>query len=233
MILSPVSAKSVTRFRTAQDRHWPRIAREIATGRKQTHWMWYVFPQLKALAKSETARYFGIADRTEALAYLNDPVLRIRLYESTKAIVGHQRLMFSDTDRRKLQACMTLFSEVVIDPELPRQVLDKFYDGQPHQLTLDVLAGRPIPQQWTAQGRVEVGRHWEKQIAKARATVASVGARHPRGAGDPMLHSEVESFVRGFGLSAVATRRLVDEWMTDRRRAANAAWDEADESFNR
>lgn len=243
MILTPARTNSISRFRTAQDKSWPRIARELAVGRKDTHWMWYVFPQLRALAKSETARYFGIADRTEALAYLDDQVLRIRLAEATMAVLRHQRSMFSDVDKRKLQACMTLFGEVVKDPTLPHQVLDKFYDGQRHQLTLDVLAGRPIPQQWTpkpitdrswsAQGRVEVGRHWEKQIAHARAAVAQVGARQPRGAGDPMLRSEVESFVKGFGLSAAATRRLVNEWMADRQRAANAAWDEADEAYNR
>jgi len=230
MILSPVQAKSVTRFRAAQDRAWPRIARELAVGRKQSHWMWFVFPQLKALAKSETARYFGLADQAEALAYLDDQVLRVRLFESSRALLGHRRLMFTDTDKRKLHACMTLFSEVAPEDKLPEMVLSKWYGGQKHQLTLDVLAGRPIPTQWTAQGRVET-RRWHQGALAARPEWS--GIRTTRGAGDPMERSDVETFVRKFGLSTANARLLVDEWLADRQRAANAAWDEADEAYNR
>jgi uncharacterized protein (DUF1810 family) len=179
--------------------------------------MWYVFPQLKALAKSETARYFGIRDRTEALAYLDDSVLRVRLAEATMAVLRHRRSMFSDTDKRKLQACMTLFREVVKDPTLPNQVLDKWYDGEPHQLTLDVLAGKPVPVQQAAP-------RWHQPTLTPPLR---------RGAGDPMLRSEIEALVRRYGLSAEATRRLTDEWLADRVRAINIAWDEADATFNR
>jgi len=222
VILTPTRANSISRFRMAQDKSWPRIARELAVGRKETHWMWYVFPQLKALAKSETARYFGIADRAEALAYLDDPVLRVRLYESTQAILKHRTPMFSDTDKRKLHASMTLFREVVVEPALCNRVLDKWYEGEPHQLTLDALAGKPIPVQKVrpAQFRQERLGEWRHNPPR-------------RGAGDPMDRREIERLVRGYGLSADATRRLVGEWLDDRRRAINVAWDEADQAFNR
>lgn len=235
----PKQSGSIVRFRTAQDKRWPFISREIATGRKKTHWMWFVFPQLRDFAKSETAHYFGIADRTEALAYLDDDVLRIRLATATVGVLKQDRLMFSDVDYRKLHRCMTLFREVVKDPTIPDQVIGKHFGGELHAHTLDVLAGRPIPQQpWTptAMGRVEIkgkardvmGKHWEKQVAQARAAVAAVGQRPPRESNDPMDSTEIASFIRGFGLSEHATQRIVREWIADQTRAHTQGWEEAD-----
>lgn len=219
-ITRPV-ARPIGRFLNAQSGAYPRILREIRAGRKRTHWMWYVFPQLSALAKSEKALYYGIADRAEALAYLNDPVLRVRLYECTQGVLSHKRLMFSHPDNRKLQSSMTLFSQVVSDPTLPNAVLDKFYGGKPDQLTLDVLAGKTIelprsrPQ--TAMGRVE----WKQ--------APMWGDDAPDRA---MRRAEVLAFVRGFGLPAVATRHLVDKWMEDQKRARDEGWDaHADEPW--
>lgn len=234
--MSATRAGSIDRFKQAQDESWPRIAREIATGRKKTHWMWYVFPQLKALAKSETAQYYGIADQAEALAYLDDPVLRIRLYESTRAILGHRKLMFDATDARKLRSCMTLFSQVVNDATLPQAVLDRYYDGRPDQLTLDVLAGKKIPEQWTR--RAVVGRHWDKQIRAAQGAVAATGRRAQREYqrelnryANPMTRREIEAFVRGFGLSAAATRQVVEMWSDDQDHAREAGYESARDSY--
>jgi uncharacterized protein (DUF1810 family) len=223
----------VTRFTAAQNKGWPRIARELATGRKETHWMWYVFPQLRALAKSETAHYYGIRDKAEALAYLDNPVLRLRLAESTMAVLKRDRLMFQHPDNLKLRSCMTLFREVVTDPTLPDAVLTKFYNSQPCPLTLAALAGKPIPQQWTAQGRVEtkMGKHWEKQIRKARDAVAAVGTASPWQDSEPMSHREIASFLRGFGLSSAAVRRITDRWVDDQNRAQSQGWDQRDAEY--
>lgn len=217
-------AGPLDRFLAAQNRQgtYIRARNEIVAGRKRTHWMWFVFPQLAALAKSETARYYGIADKDQAAAYIENTTLRARLGECTMHVLRHDRLMFHRPDDGKLHACMTLFREVVADPTAPNAVLDKFYGGKPHQLTLDVLAGRYVAPQ-TTTGRVEVGRHWDKQISVAQANVAAAGARRPRT--EPMMRAEVASFVAGFNLSAAATRRLVDEWMADQDRARQTGWD--------
>jgi uncharacterized protein (DUF1810 family) len=204
------------RFHAAQAErgHFDRAYREIQQGRKRTHWMWYVFPQLRALAKSETARYFGIADLAEARAYLADPILAGRLAKCTISVLSHRRLMFSYPDNHKLRACMTLFSKVVDDPTLPNAVLEKFFAGMQDQLTLDVLAGKKIAPPVS---------HWEQQVAVTRAAVT-------RRRTDPMLRHEIETFVKRFNLSAAATRQMVDEWMADRGRAVAVAWDEAYDS---
>lgn len=216
-------ADSLERFRGAQSGPYPAAYREIKAGRKTGHWMWFIFPQLRALAKSETARYFGIADLAEARAYVNDPVLRQRLAECTIAALSHEQLMFEHPDNHKLRACMTLFAKVVEDPTLPMAVLNKFYAGMQDQLTLDVLDGKKIT--LPPSREAAMGHHWEKQIAGARAAADSVGARRQRV--EPMLRGEVEAYVRGFNLSAAASRRMVDEWMADRGRATSIAWDEA------
>ncbi len=236
---------TLARFRTAQDKQWPRIAREIATGKKETHWMWFVFPQLRVFAKSETAYYYGIADQQEALAYLDEDTLRVRLATATQGMLRQNRLMFSDVDRRKLHRCMTLFGELVKDRTLPDAVLAKHFGGTAHQPTLDALAGRPVtvPNQWTpqrlwsAQGHVEVrgkakadmGRHWEKQIQRARDTVRAVGQRQARAANDPMDSTEVESFLKGFGLTSAQVRAISREWIADQTRAHTQGWEAADE----
>lgn len=231
----------LTRFHIAQDRGgvYRRALAEIRAGRKETHWMWFVFPQLRALARSEMARRFGIATKDEALAYLDDPILRVRLAESTMGVLSHKALFFSDTDRRKLQACMTLFSKVTSDPTLAKAVLDKFYGGQEHQLTLDVLAGKrivlPPSRPATAMGRVELGHHWEKQVAAARAAVARTGQLPDRT--EPMLRDEIEKYLRGFGLSPRQVRLISHEWRTDAELARDQGYhdgvEEAESYSNR
>jgi len=213
-------AVGLDRFHVAHARQgaYARARSEIVAGRKRTHWMWFVFPQLRVLAKSETAQHYGLADKAEAAAYIGDPVLRARLAECTMGVLSHRRLMFSYPDNYKLHACMTLFSTVVADPTLPNAVLDRFYDGRPHQLTLDVLDGKPIAPQMK---KVQVV-HWERRVADARANVA-VSARQPRTA--PLTRDEVAAFIEGFGLPASATKRLVAGWLADQERARQTGWD--------
>lgn len=129
----------LARFHAAQSRVYPRVVHEIRTGHKRSHWMWFVFPQLAGLARSETALYFGITGRREARAYLNDPALSRRLYQCTVGVLNHRHLMFGYPDDLKLRSCMTLFAQVAQDPTVLNAVLTKFYGG-PDQATLDLLS---------------------------------------------------------------------------------------------
>lgn len=136
------------KFLRAQKRQYADALCEISSGRKTSHWIWFVFPQLAALGRSDTAVYYGLADLAEAKAYLADDTLRGRLLEISEALLAQNgeilRIMGSP-DHLKVRSCMTLFREAA--PELPvfQQILDKFYQGIPDRLTLDLLAaqGRP------------------------------------------------------------------------------------------
>lgn len=215
----------LARFHAAQSRTYPKVIREIQRGDKQTHWMWFIFPQHRGLARSDMATRFGIADQAEAAAYLADRTLRIRLFECTMGVLGHDRLMFPYPDNRKLQSCMTLFRAVADDPSLPNAVLTKFFDGKPDQNTLDLLAGKPVTLKPARAARgIDMARHWEKQISQAQAVATSAG-RDRRRERDPWSRERVASFVKGFGLSTVATRQMVDAWMADQARAQREGWE--------
>jgi uncharacterized protein (DUF1810 family) len=103
------------RFKKAQDADFDAAMQELRAGRKRSHWIWYIFPQLEGLGMSGTARYYGIRGPEEAIAYVKDPVLRARLVEAAK-IVASQRaiplttLMGSPIDALKLVSSMTLFA---------------------------------------------------------------------------------------------------------------------------
>jgi uncharacterized protein (DUF1810 family) len=211
-------ATSLQRFHAAHGNGgaYDRALREIRQGRKRNHWMWFVFPQLRALGKSETARYYGIADRAEAVAYIDDPVLRLRLGECTTAILGHRKLMLTYPDNHKLRSCMTLFARVTADPTLPNAVLAKFFDGKPDQLTLDVLAGKPITLPPSARPTPKPQR-WEQGMLRMPVDT------------EAWSRERITSFVRSFGLSSVATRQMVDAWMADRGKAMGAVWATLDE----
>lgn len=215
-------ARPVSRFLDAQQVIYPRILREIRAGRKRTHWMWFVFPQLRALSKSETARYYGIADLAEAKAYIDNPVLRVRLAECAVGVLSHPKLMLSHPDNHKLRSSMTLFSQVVSDATLPNAVLAKFFDGKPDQLTLDVLSGKapnepvmpkPWPQAPTAMGRVE----WRPGIAYTQMAMWE----RPD---EPMGQGEVKAFLRRFNLAPRIAAEIAQEWMADQERAHEAGW---------
>lgn len=208
------NATGLARFHTAQSRVYPKVVREIQRGVKETHWMWFIFPQLRALAKSDMAQRYGIADRDEAVAYLDNTTLRVRLFECASGVLRQRRLMFGGTDTRKLHACMTLFREVADDPSLPNAVLAKFYDGAPHALTMDVLEGRPIPVQMPPRLTFPANWHQPRLTPSQR-----------RDRVDPWTRERMLSFVRSFGLSSVATRQLVDAWLADQGRARREGYE--------
>jgi len=136
----------LTRFVDAQERDYDRALAEVRAGRKQSHWMWYVFPQLEGLGFSSTSRRFAIRSRAEAEAYLQHPVLGPRLLEITEATLDLQSRCASDVfgspDDAKLRSCATLFASVSPPGSVFHQLLDRYFGGEPDEKTLR-LAGQP------------------------------------------------------------------------------------------
>ena len=132
------------RFLTAQERDYEQALREIRSGRKRSHWIWYIFPQLKDLGFSSTAKYYGIQNLDEAKAYLAEPTLHARLVEISGALLtlseNDPEKIMGYPDHLKLRSSMTLFAAA--DPEEPvfRQVLEKFFNGEADHKTLKLLA---------------------------------------------------------------------------------------------
>ena len=133
----------LARFVEAQDRVYVSVLEELAAGHKTSHWMWFVFPQLKALGLSSIAQHFGIESHSEALAYWQHPVLGKRLKECTQLAVAagdktaHD--IFGSPDDLKFCSCMTLFAQVAPDEPVFSQALDCFFNGQPDAMTLGLL----------------------------------------------------------------------------------------------
>lgn len=131
------------RFLLAQERNHADAEREIAQGRKSSHWMWYVFPQLRGLGRSNFAQLYGIADLDEAAAYIAHPVLGPRLIRMMGLMLRHEGCAPEDIlggiDAMKLRSSATLFAELPeADPVFGR-VLDAFYDGRRCEKTLELL----------------------------------------------------------------------------------------------
>lgn len=134
---------NLERFLLAQQTAYPRALEEIGNGQKTSHWMWYIFPQLRGLGQSNTAWYFGIENLAEAKAYLAHPVLGSRLREISaellKLSASDPRKIFSWLDAAKLCSCMTLFSLADEQEAVFRQVLDRFFDGMRDPQTMQLL----------------------------------------------------------------------------------------------
>ena len=135
---------NLSRFLTAQDSclQYEMALAEIRTGRKRSHWMWFVFPQLKGLGRSYNADYYGLTGADEALAYWQHPVLGERLREITGVLLLLEgmsaRQIFGGIDAMKLRSSMTLFWKATGN-ELFRKVLDKYYDCKVCNRTLEML----------------------------------------------------------------------------------------------
>ncbi|MEK1942001.1 MAG: DUF1810 domain-containing protein [Pseudomonas sp.] len=131
---------NLQRFVDAQATTYEQALAELQAGRKQSHWMWFIFPQLKGLGHSDTAQRYGISGLDEANAYLTHPVLGPRLRVCTDAILAwgqrSARDIFGSPDDMKLCSCMTLFATLSHEPGLFSQVLEQFFDGHADPLTL-------------------------------------------------------------------------------------------------
>ena len=130
------------RFVSAQAAVYDRVLAELRRGRKASHWMWFVFPQIAGLGRSETARVYAIHDAVEARAYLAHPVLGPRLIEATEAVVaapGEAEAILGGIDAIKLRSSMTLFAAVAEDAKPFVAALDRFFGGKRDDVTLAAL----------------------------------------------------------------------------------------------
>ncbi len=131
---------NLRRFIDAQDQAMEAVRRELRAGRKSSHWMWFVFPQISGLGFSPTADFFAIHSLAEARAFLAHPVLGARLRECAglvNAIQGRDLLqIFGDPDRLKFRSCMTLFAAVAPEQAVFSQALQKYCGGEGDPLTL-------------------------------------------------------------------------------------------------
>ncbi len=131
------------RFIDAQKAAYPLALAEIKKGKKTGHWMWYIFPQIQGLGLSETTRFNPIKDRTEAEALLEDPVLGKRLIEISNALLELETKdahgIFGSPDDSKLKSCMTLFSQLNNTDPVFQLVLNKFFQGNADEKTLQLL----------------------------------------------------------------------------------------------
>lgn len=134
---------NLDRFVSAQDPVYSDVLAELRTGKKRTHWMWFVFPQITGLGRSEMARTYAIGSGDEAAAYLAHPVLGPRLRECARLVASHHDKtigeIFDSPDDRKFHSSMTLFNDVAPDEAVFQTCLDQFFDGRPDTATLDRL----------------------------------------------------------------------------------------------
>ena len=134
----------LSRFLEAQKNSYDTALREIRAGRKRSHWMWYIFPQIRGLGYSAMAQHYAIRDLEEAREYLQHPVLGPRLIEISEALLAldetDPRRVMGSPDDLKLRSCMTLFQSAAPDQPVFGKVLDKFYGGQPDGRTLEILS---------------------------------------------------------------------------------------------
>ena len=131
------------RFLDAQRGDYAVALAEVRRGRKTSHWMWYIFPQIAGLGQSSTARYYSIRDLEEAREYYAHPVLGQRLREISGALLelrgSDPVAVFGGIDSMKLKSSMTLFAMAAPDDPIFQQVLDKYYGGEQDALTLRIL----------------------------------------------------------------------------------------------
>ena len=141
-----MNINSLDRFTAAQEKSYERALAEIVRGEKRTHWMWYIFPQLRGLGTSSMSHTYGIYDVKEAKTYLKHPVLSERIYELCRELLKHKNKsvedIFGDVDTMKLRSSMTLFALAGGDGSIFHQVLDCFFDGKPDRETLKLIGER-------------------------------------------------------------------------------------------
>ena len=140
MPLPPV----LDRFLQAQEPVWPRVLAELRAGKKRTHWMWFVFPQIKGLGHSDMAQRYAVQSLAEARAYLAHPVLAARLRECCQILLALESPssaleVFGTPDDLKLRSCMTLFAKASAPGSVFDAVLQKYFGGQKDERTQALL----------------------------------------------------------------------------------------------
>ncbi len=139
----PTDPYNLQRFVLAQDLVFDQVLSELEGGMKTSHWMWFVFPQIRGLGHSPVSVKYAISGRQEALAYLQHPTLGPRLKQCTRLVLGVKGSsvtdIFGSPDDMKFRSSMTLFAQVSPDDNLFQRALQKYFAGVPDQLTLDRL----------------------------------------------------------------------------------------------
>jgi uncharacterized protein (DUF1810 family) len=134
---------NLARFISAQETTFPIALSELTRGRKQSHWMWFIFPQIDGLGSSRTAKLYAIKSRDEAVAYLQHPLLAQRLVQCAEALWQVDGKSASEImgypDDMKLRSSMTLFAAVSQPGSIFQRVLDKYFQGQPDQKTVQII----------------------------------------------------------------------------------------------
>jgi uncharacterized protein (DUF1810 family) len=136
----PNDPYDLQRFVDAQDPVYERVCGELKSGRKQSHWMWFIFPQIAGLGRSPMALRYAISSLDEARAYLEHPLLGPRLRECTRLVMqvegrsAHQIL--GSPDNMKFRSCLTLFARAAPEERIFRNALEKYFDGEEDSLTL-------------------------------------------------------------------------------------------------
>ena len=134
---------NLQRFLDAQESDYANALREIKQGYKQSHWIWFIFPQMRGLGRSYMAEYYGISSIEEARAYLDHPTLKSRLIEISTALLQHKDKstayeILGTIDAIKVRSCMTLFDHLLPN-SIFAEVLDAFYNSQRDELTLNLF----------------------------------------------------------------------------------------------
>jgi uncharacterized protein (DUF1810 family) len=135
---------NLQRFLDAQGHVYDAVLDELRAGKKYSHWMWYIFPQITGLGHSGTAQKLAITSLEEAKAYLQHPVLGPRLRECTQLVLNvdgrSAEQIFGYPDHLKFRSCLTLFMTAATNNKVFNDALLKYFDGKPDKLTLDILA---------------------------------------------------------------------------------------------
>ncbi|MFI5348655.1 MAG: DUF1810 domain-containing protein [Elusimicrobiota bacterium] len=130
-------------FVAAQDAVYDEVRRELAAGLKETHWIWFIFPQLAGLGQSSISRKFALASQAEARRFWEHPVLGPRLRECTQLLLASPKrsiaAILGDPDDLKFRSSMTLFAAAAPEEPIFKEALKKFFDGAPDPLTLELL----------------------------------------------------------------------------------------------
>ena len=141
--MSPQDPFDLQRFDNAQSHCFERVCRELSEGHKQSHWMWFIFPQLKGLGHSAMANRYAISSRQEAEAYLKHPILGSRLRHCTQLVMLVEGRsidqIFEAPDDLKFRSSMTLFASTASENKIFKDALQKYFAGKPDQLTIGRL----------------------------------------------------------------------------------------------
>ena len=144
--MNGLSETDINRFLQAQENSffcgYKQALEEIKNGKKKSHWIWYIFPQLQCLGRSSRAHYYGIADRDEAQRYLEHPILGARIREITEVLLEHKDKtalsILGNVDAIKVRSCMTMF-DFLSPNDIFADVLLSFYNGERCKITLEVM----------------------------------------------------------------------------------------------